>query len=189
LRNNAEIKILIAVLLLTLTASCALRKNTRVLSFFFDGVPVYDSTKIAENDKHLKDSVTQEVFRAEPIVSFSGFNVHYPYKEKECFSCHDEKSKSELIMPQPALCYTCHEDFAQKYKKVHGPVASGYCTNCHNPHMSKEQKLLVRTGQKICLFCHDSGPLLKTDTHKDIADTECTLCHNPHGGDDRFILN
>jgi predicted CXXCH cytochrome family protein len=189
LRNNSEIKVLIAVILLSLLASCSLRKSTRVLSFFFDGVPVYDSSKVAVKDRIVNDTLAQDVFRPEPIVSYSGFNVHYPYKEKECFRCHDEKSKSELIFPQPDLCYSCHEDFRQKYKKVHGPAASGYCTICHNPHMSKEQNLLIRSGQQICLFCHDSAQVMKSETHKDIADTECTLCHNPHGGDDRFILN
>jgi predicted CXXCH cytochrome family protein len=187
--KTAEIKIIVIFLLLSLLVSCSPGRSTRVISFFFDGVPARDSSKTVKNSNSPSDSLKTDVFRAVPIETDEGFTVHYPYKEKDCFSCHDEKSKSELILPLPNLCYTCHDNFADKFKYVHGPVASGYCTNCHNPHKSKEKKLLIRTGQQLCLFCHDSGPLLKSETHKDIADTECTLCHNPHGGEDRYILN
>jgi predicted CXXCH cytochrome family protein len=179
----------IIILLLLVLASCSPGKSNRVISFFFDGVPPKDSSKAVNGYKTSPDSVKSDIFRASPIESNSGFIVHYPYKENDCYSCHDEKSKSELILPQPELCYSCHDDFSTKFKYVHGPVSSGYCTNCHNAHMSKEKYLLIRTGQQLCLFCHDSGPLLKNETHKDITDSECTLCHNPHGGEDRFILN
>jgi len=189
LNKTADIKIIILIQLLCIVVSCSPKKSNRVASFFFDGVPVKDTSLLAGNLKNSSDSLNSDVFRAEEMVSSSGFTVHYPYQEKECYSCHDEKSKSDLLMPQPALCYTCHDDFSAKYKKVHGPVASGYCTSCHNAHMSKEKKLLIRTGQQLCLFCHDSAPLLKSETHKDIADEDCILCHNPHGGEDRYILN
>jgi len=179
----------IVIILLFVLGSCSPRKSNRVISFFFDGVPVKDSSITAAGSTSLPDSLKSGVYWARPMESNTGYTVHYPYQEKECYSCHDEKSKSELILPLPDLCYTCHEDFAVQYKYVHGPVSSGYCTNCHNAHMSKEKKLLIRTGQQLCLFCHDRGSLFKSDTHKDIADSECTLCHNPHGGEDRFILN
>jgi predicted CXXCH cytochrome family protein len=160
-----------------------------MLNFFFDGVPTTDTSIAAEAEKNRNDSTNSVVFRSDPLVSFSEFIVHYPYQENECFICHDENSKSELTMPQPDLCYMCHDDYSNNYKNVHGPVAGGYCTECHNAHMSKENKLLIRTGQQLCLYCHDSVPLFKSETHKEIGLTECTLCHNPHGGDDRFILN
>jgi predicted CXXCH cytochrome family protein len=169
--------------------SCSSTRNNRVLSFFFDGVPLKDTSTFANNNLPDKDSMKSVVFRENIIESNSGYVVHYPYQEKECFSCHNEDSKSELVLPQPDLCYTCHDDFSDKFKVVHGPVSSGYCTTCHNAHMSKEKNLLIRTGQQLCLFCHESEPLLKSETHKEITDTECTLCHNPHGGEDRYILN
>ena len=182
-------RFIIPAFLFFILFSCSSTRGKRVLSIFFDGVPLNDTSLIAGRNPSSLDSINTEVFRPTEIVSNAGFVVHYPYQEKECNSCHDEKSKSELILPQPDLCYTCHEDYSGKYKKVHGPVASGYCTNCHNAHMSKEKSLLIRTGQQLCLFCHDSGPLLESDTHKDISETECTLCHNPHGGEDQYILN
>jgi predicted CXXCH cytochrome family protein len=180
----SQIKVYILILLILV--SCSPKRSTRVLSFFFDGVPLKDSIQRSVNARSISDS---DVFRANPIVANSGFIVHLPYQEKKCLSCHDEKSKSELRLPQPDLCYTCHADFSSKYKFVHGPVSSGYCTNCHNAHMSKEKNLLTRTSQQICLFCHDSGLLLKSETHKNISDSDCTLCHNPHGGENRYILN
>jgi predicted CXXCH cytochrome family protein len=185
----SEIKIIILLLVFFVLVACSSKRSIRVISFFFDGIPVKDSALVVNNSQSNTDTSNTDILRPDPIDSYSGFTVHYPYKEKDCFSCHDEKSKSELILPQPELCYTCHEDFSTKYKYVHGPVASGYCTICHNSHMSKEKKLLIRTGQQICLFCHESAPLFKSETHKDILDTECTLCHNPHGGEDRFVLN
>jgi predicted CXXCH cytochrome family protein len=183
-------KILMAgfIVISSFMVSCSPKLHNNVLTFFFDGVPSPDTIKTS-TDKGHKDGGNSEEFRSEPVEANNGFTVHYPYKEKECFSCHDEKSKSELILPQPDLCYSCHEDFSKKFKFIHGPVAGGYCTSCHNPHMSKDKNLLIRSGQQICLNCHESKSVLKNDVHKDIADSECTLCHNPHGGENRFILN
>jgi predicted CXXCH cytochrome family protein len=187
LHKNSQIRIYI--LILFILVSCSPKRSNRMLSFFFDGVPLKDSVQRSVNGRSFSDSLKTDIFRANPIVSNSGFIVHLPYQEKKCLSCHDEKSKSELRLPQPDLCYSCHSDFSSKYKYVHGPVSSGYCTNCHNAHMSKEKNLLTRTGQQICLLCHDSGLLLKNETHKNNADSDCTLCHNPHGGENRYILN
>ena len=169
--------------------SCSPKLSNNVLTFFFDGVPPNDTLKHEKGRDPKFENSSSEVFRSEPVEVNNNYTVHYPYKEKECFSCHDEKSKSELIMPQPDLCYTCHDDYSKKFKYVHGPVATGYCTSCHNPHMSKEKKLLIRSGQQICLNCHESKSVFKNVVHKDIGDSECTLCHNPHGGENRFILN
>jgi predicted CXXCH cytochrome family protein len=182
--------VIVAILiLLSLIGSCAPRKDRKFLTFFFDGVPLADSVKPAAGTIVKTEPGIPDNFRAETVAVNSEYTVHYPYKEKDCFSCHDENSKSELIMPQPGLCYKCHDDFSKIYKKVHGPVAAGYCTTCHNAHMSKEKKLLIRTGQQLCLLCHESKAIMKNEAHKDIADSECTLCHNPHGGEDRFLLN
>jgi predicted CXXCH cytochrome family protein len=188
-KKDFKFWILALVFLVYLLVSCTPRLSNNFLTFFFDGVPSHDTLKNpAGTENKNADNVTAE-FRPTPIVENKDYTVHYPYQEKECFSCHDENSKSELILPQPDLCYTCHNDFSKTYKYVHGPVAGGSCTSCHNVHMSKEKKLLIRTGQKLCLYCHDSKSVSKNEAHKDIADTECMLCHNPHGGENKFILN
>jgi predicted CXXCH cytochrome family protein len=184
-RTKHIIKVL-PVVLLVIMVSCSSRG---LLTFFFDGVPVNDTSKTASSKIKGIDENNSDLFRPVPLEISREYIVHYPYKEKECFSCHDEKSKSELLKPQPDLCYSCHDDFSKKYKFVHGPVAGGYCTACHDPHMSKEKSLLLRTGQQVCLNCHESKAVLKNETHKDITDSECTLCHNPHGADTKFLLN
>jgi predicted CXXCH cytochrome family protein len=160
-----------------------------MLTFFFDGVPVHDSIDSDSSIVGSVDNSNSDVFRANPIMTKADYVVHYPYQEKECLSCHDENSKSELIAKQPDLCYMCHDDFSKIYKYLHGPVAAGYCTACHNPHMSKEQKLLTRSGQQVCLYCHETKDIFKNENHKDIAEAECTICHNPHGGGNKFLLN
>ncbi len=182
-------KILIFLFILVVV-SCSPRLNRNFLAFFFDGVPVNDSIK----SKNLEDNSNEEIsdkdiFRAVPVELGKEYTIHYPYREKECSSCHDENSKIDLIMDQPDLCYICHEDYSQKYNYVHGPVAGGYCTTCHNPHYSKGKSLLIMEGQQLCLFCHVSKTVLSNEVHNDIADTECILCHNPHGGEDNTIQN
>jgi predicted CXXCH cytochrome family protein len=188
-RKYYKIRILVFVITVSLLGSCSPRLNRSILTFFFDGVPSSDSIKPSIGTESKNDAYNSEIFRSTSVVENQDFIIHYPYKEKECLSCHDENSKSELIMPQPDLCYTCHDDFSKVYKKVHGPVSGGYCTSCHNAHMSKEKKLLIRKGQQLCFYCHESKAVFSNEVHKDIADSECILCHNPHGGEDRFILN
>jgi predicted CXXCH cytochrome family protein len=186
-RNH--IKLGLIVIFLSVIVSCSPRLSKSVLTFFFDGVPVSDTLVLSDSINNEIDDLSTEEFRVSPFAVNVEMIVHYPYMEKECLSCHDEDSKSEIVMKQPDLCYMCHDDYSNIYSTVHGPVSGGYCTSCHNPHMSKEKKLLIRTGQQMCLYCHDSKDVFKNEIHEDIADTECTLCHNPHGGDDRFLLN
>ena len=53
------------------------------------------------------------------------------------------------------LCGRCHElDLTRRY--VHGPLASGGCTVCHDPHSSRYRYLLVSDSDGFCLSCHDA---------------------------------
>ncbi len=187
-KNNIILKLL-SLALSAVLVSCSPRLSNNMLSFFFDGVPPLDTVKTMSGQDNRKENRNPEIFRPVPIVADNNFSLHPPYKEKECFSCHDENAQSELLMPQPDLCYLCHNDFSKEYKFVHGPVAAGYCTSCHNPHKSELKKLLIRPGQQLCLDCHLSKSVFKNKNHKDIGNSECILCHNPHGGENRFILN
>lgn len=187
--NRIKVSSISLIVIFTFLVSCSPRVSNKVLTFFFDGVPSLDSANREEPQMNLVYTDTTRIFREVPFETGTGYTYHYPYQEKECYSCHDEQSKSELIIRLPDLCYICHTDFSQEYNFVHGPVAGGYCTSCHNPHMSKEEKLLIRKGQNICTECHNGKDLLNNQTHSDIGDTECTLCHNPHGGGNNFYLN
>jgi predicted CXXCH cytochrome family protein len=158
---------------------CTPVKKYQVLSFFFDGVP--DPNKKTEVLTPVHDTVIVAATKPE-------FYTHKPYEEEKCKSCHAEGYSNALLKPLPELCYTCHEDFNNKYPSVHGPVASGNCLTCHNQHMAKNEKLLIRAGRDLCLFCHNSKQILTSEIHKRIEDKNCTECHNPHGGNNRGML-
>lgn len=163
---------------------CSKEIQYKTLTFFFDGVP--DTVKtIIINDTLLQAENSDKLNTPVQTVQETNKFIHPPYKDRECNICH---SDGDFTMPQPQLCYQCHEDFATKYTYVHGPVAGGYCTACHHPHMG-EKKLLLRKGQDICLYCHEKELVFKNENHSGIEETYCTECHNPHGGQERTLFN
>ena len=162
--------------------ACSPKTGNKILSFFFDGVPVSNEIQITTSVDSLSmaDSLkTNEL----PLIAETPFQYHEPYLDKICDVCHNKSSLGELTMAQPELCYQCHDNFSENFKFVHGPVASGYCTACHNPHMSKSEYMLTQTGQALCLHCHDAGWVFQNKVHEGIDDYACTECHNPHGGE------
>ncbi|MCK5076303.1 MAG: hypothetical protein KAR38_08000 [Calditrichia bacterium] len=113
---------------------------------------------------------------------------HPGIKDKSCDDCHNKEAGNAPMDKQPDLCYACHEDFSEQFKYVHGPVAGGFCTECHNIHNSKNEKLIVRTGREMCLYCHESSDVFKNEVHEDIEDTSCFECHNAHGANCKYLL-
>ncbi|MEZ4999554.1 MAG: cytochrome c3 family protein [Bacteroidales bacterium] len=178
-----NIKLVVVVFAMIIT-SCSTEKNYRLLSFFFDGVPSPVNTiQAGDSATGTFDQLTGGPDSAE-IRIVPVYIIHAPYEEKDCMNCHDRNSPGEMIEAEPGLCYRCHEDFESKYKVIHGPVAGGYCSECHNPHQGTNRYMLRRTGQPLCTFCHNLDHAPMNDMHVDLGDTECDLCHNPHGGSD-----
>lgn len=163
--------------------SCSKEIQYKTLTFFFDGVP--DTTVTVSKKDTLVAVASQPMENMVMKAPETNKVVHPPYRERACENCHSEGS---LTLPQPQLCYQCHDDFATKYAYVHGPVGGGYCTACHHPHMG-EKYLLLRKGHDLCLFCHDKEMVFKNEVHSDIGDTYCTECHNPHGGQEKYMFN
>ena len=169
-------------------SQCSPYAGKSVLHIFFDGVPEADSS-LAENElggsvpTDSSDYVDAAFTLTEPKVM-----IHYPYEERECASCHDEQSLGRMVEPQPGLCYICHEDFSERYNYLHGPVAGGYCTACHDPHMAENEKLLRLRGEELCFYCHKAESVLANEMHEDLDGMLCTDCHNPHGGEDKYIF-
>lgn len=175
-----NLAIFIAVLLLFLGCS------PKVLSIFFDGVPgVVKVEKITNKDLLSSTDTVRSINPTAKIVNAQPC-IHRPYEDKICGQCHSEDKR--ILLPQPELCYQCHQDFSKKYQVLHGPAASGYCTKCHNQHQSNSEYLLIRTGQDLCLYCHNTGQIFKNKNHKDIGKSYCTQCHNPHGGENNNFL-
>jgi predicted CXXCH cytochrome family protein len=175
-------------MLLIILSSCSPTHSYKTLSFFFDGVPKPEIKLTIQNIDSISsvDSTTlaQNMVSAQkPLM-----NYHSPYQEKDCASCHDKSTMGKFTNLQPELCYQCHDDFKNKYKVLHGPVAGGQCTACHNPHQSENENLLTRTGQSLCLYCHESNQVMAIEEHKEIQDASCTDCHNPHGGENKYNL-
>jgi predicted CXXCH cytochrome family protein len=182
-------KVLLFVLMLVMVfqSGCSSTNHYKILSFFFDGVPdpsagdlqKGDSIKAVDTTSFAQNAVNRPVDMT---------HLHPPYKDKQCSTCHDQGSMGKLRVAQPGLCYQCHDDFANRFKVLHGPVGGGQCTMCHSPHMSVNEAFAIRTGQDLCLHCHETDQVMANESHRDIGDTGCTKCHNPHGGNDSNLL-
>jgi len=180
--------LIIAVTLSTLVVSCSVEKNRGLLSFFFDGVPQPDSISAIIDESDQLVGTAGEPGDSTQARVIPVYNLHYPYEEKECMSCHDENSPGEMVLTEPDLCYMCHDDFSNLYEALHAAIELGFCTSCHNAHQSRNDYLLNITGQPLCTSCHDLDQVKQNEMHSDIGDTECTLCHNPHGGTDKYLM-
>jgi predicted CXXCH cytochrome family protein len=186
--GKRDLPCLIMGILLILLSGCSSTQNYKTLSFFFDGVP--------KTDIELTDQKLDSLARADSTALVQNMvsvqkplmNYHSPYQEKDCASCHDQSTMGKFVSPQPELCYQCHDDFKNTYKVLHGPVAGGQCTACHNPHQSENENLLTRTGRSLCLYCHELNLIMSLEEHKEIQDANCTDCHNPHGGENKYNL-
>ncbi len=176
------------IAVISLFWACSPKFSHDVKSFLFDGVPDPYKVEIsAINDSLKLDSTSIKGVFSNPIVR-NEFNLHPPYKKRECENCHDRGSMSKSKLPLPELCYQCHDDFKKSYQVLHGPVASGSCTQCHNPHQSKLKNLLLKNGQELCFTCHDNKKITNNKIHEKIEKTDCTTCHNPHGGVNTYSL-
>jgi len=182
-QNNRTVGLFLA---LGLTAAlvlsgCEPQTRYRTLRFFFDGVP--EPVEPRQGSAPGNDAAPQSMARteAEKPRSFQ----HGPYGAKLCDGCHVRNSNN-LIMPLEELCTYCHV-FELSGKKVHGPLASGGCTVCHDPHESQNRMVLVASAREFCLYCHERKDLMKQDVHTDMQ-LECTLCHDAHSSKNAFLL-
>ncbi len=180
------IRIFGIIVIVTGIYSCSPEEKYDVLSFFFDGVPKPEAEGL---DTLITDTTMFASSASVRKRAKSTLYYHPPYRDKECPECHVRSQGNRLREPMPGLCYQCHDDFTDEFAFVHGPVVSGFCTQCHSPHSSKYKKLTLRKGQEVCLYCHQRSDVFANEVHDGIDDTVCWECHNPHGGEDRFILN
>ncbi len=176
---------LITLLALILIAGCSPKGSYSVLTFFFDGVPKPVSIPTAEDTQAAKTMALASLNMIPTPVSYTH---HNPYLNRDCTQCHDNQSSAKLSMPEPGMCYKCHQNFKETFAFVHGPADGGYCSNCHDPHKSVNIYLLKRQGNDICLQCHVIEDVKKNPAHNASAESECMKCHDPHGGATRFVL-
>jgi len=120
------------------------------------------------------------------------WGMHEPLKS--CAPCHggesDQASSDDphLIAPVPQLCRLCHKEYVEMTGWVHGPVATGNCTLCHEPHKTKNKSLLNGAMPELCYRCHETEILRLVAGHADASYTSCNNCHEGHTSPGRMLL-
>lgn len=182
----------IVVLLVSLTvvaAACAPKVRYGILSTIFDGVP----TPVEHNTLVVGDTLGQIdsariLALSKAVLTPAYKNIHQPYRDKDCASCHIQEHMGKLVAEEPQLCYQCHDSNNEKHSFKHGPAGAGYCTSCHRPHVAETKYLLLNQGEEFCYNCHDRDVVTKNIIHEYIKKDDCLSCHNPHSSDNRFVL-
>ncbi len=126
-------------------------------------------------------------------VSYKLYYSHGILKKSDCNKiCHTDESTNAISVPDNVLCGKCHPPMnSQKY--LHGPVAAGSCTVCHDPHGQTNRYFLHQSGEKLCFNCHTEKEILlhfiDKAANKDLLRSKgCNFCHDPHQSDKKYLL-
>ncbi len=159
-------------------SGCAVEKNYKLLSFFFDGVP--DPSKSRATPSGPLGGI------ADPKSSPT-YSAHKPYVQEQCSDCH--AGRLQMSRKDSSICLKCHANQTSQYERMHGPVAAAACLWCHSPHESAFAKLLKGEARLVCGQCHEPERLTITRApeHADAA-RSCLECHSGHGGTRPFML-
>lgn len=123
------------------------------------------------------------------------FEKHTEADDQLCITCHQLDRNLSLSMTSGGIqnpCFRCHKDkigqFAQKY--IHGPVAGGSCTICHDPHGSRYENNLKLPEPVLCITCHEAieDEMQLDVVHRPFADGKCTACHDAHSTNNESVL-
>lgn len=159
--------------------ACSPPARHATLSFFFDGVP--------DLPPPVETAPPQVLAAHEgPRVRKPGYRAHGPYGARLCDACHLSTSANSFVVPKEKLCLNCHEMRLDK-AHLHGPVAAGGCTDCHDPHGSSHPSLLVADGATFCYRCHEQQDVVALPAHRETTKA-CTECHDPHQSDREHLL-
>jgi len=119
---------------------------------------------------------------------------HIVDETRPCTGCHmigKDLRASMRASAESNPCLQCHTDKIGLLAKnfVHGPVAGGTCTICHDPHGSQFARTLVRPVPVLCEGCHGavSGTTLPVQHHP-FAQGWCVDCHDPHATNHKWGL-
>jgi len=183
-----------AVLLCALFAGCGDRvARYRVLSFFFDGVPV--PPELAPPDANTTtqpgDPNSPRTATTRPAGTADEILYHAPYKNRQCVKCHLQTASFQVPIDKDVCrsCHTRHYDIPGD-DWVHGPVVVGKCSMCHLSHQSPNLALLIKPGSELCLKCHDPAVTLSWPFHAEAKSGTlvCGACHDPHSAGNRLLL-
>lgn len=181
----------ILIFALFFVLSCSEEKRHEMLTFFFDGVPVIGAEQEGDSSIESADpNAAPDPNSLRPRV------IWYEHKvQADCATCHGEKERRgfsrevQLVAEVPELCYQCHEQFRPFSGHVHGPVAVGVCTYCHEPHRTRNQYLLKEPIPELCYQCHEAEVIEYFDSkHTDESYSNCTKCHDGHASESPGLL-
>lgn len=126
-----------------------------------------------------------------------GYSKHAPAANWLCRFCHDEGGKIRIFAGKPLdLCTRCHVNTKDYYKMtyIHGPVATGDCTACHDPHAGPYRfQLWANPKGEVCTGCHTDKrkylhPKRGLYVHGILSGLGCIACHSPHASAYRYQL-
>ena len=175
---------------LLLVLSCNEAKRHETLVFFFDGVPpLTGELEGAAYADSLDPNAPPDPNRPPEIVWYQ----HEP--SLGCEACHGDRKKRgfsrqvNLVAPLPDLCYQCHDELRDLPGDVHGPVAIGACTFCHEPHRTVNKHLLKKPAPELCYQCHEAEVIAFFDSkHADPSYENCNQCHEGHASENSGLL-
>ncbi|MBI5117527.1 hypothetical protein HZA56_13710 [Candidatus Poribacteria bacterium] len=118
------------------------------------------------------------------VAPFPKYYFHTDLFEKRCKSCHETapETASEKDPTVKSVCLKCHTPLVSE-KFVHGPIAVGTCSICHNLSSEPNRYQLKQASFDLCLLCHTkTAEALKTSkfTHGPLGAALCDVCHEPH---------
>lgn len=163
-----------------LLSACSPTFKTRVLTFFFDGVPGTEPVQTVEalNPDEVSSFPRPKVTprpTPPPIVS-----VHEPVRERKCRECHVVAGQMQILSKDASMCDKCHYEQRVKEGWNHGPINLGTCIPCHVPHESIYPHLLEKPVPEVCLVCHEKVLSTKKEYHDTPNLNDCIACHDPH---------
>ena len=169
---------------------CSPDTRYKVLSIFFDGVPKPGEEKSGPSGAGVtpgEDGAVPPPVAAGPPPPVS---EHAPWKNRECFACHESESSLVAFANGSALCSKCHAEYVRPNPVdwVHGPVALGQCQLCHQSHKSNYPRLLTAPEVDLCRRCHVEPDLMEWPFHKAAEGKSCAACHDPHMTGNRLLL-
>lgn len=137
--------------------------------------------KIKSGDKTLEIGLT-----VDPKAGKGSYVYHDSVEVNKCQACHDEgAAQPTRDTDVSAICQRCHSRYDTK-KHVHGPVAMGLCSACHDPHGSVNGSFLRMEVMDLCQDCHNE-PITKAHSERS-GGKPCLQCHNPHESDKPFQI-
>lgn len=183
-------------------------KRYETLSFFFDGVPPPAGYDLPPQPQPLigpwgvqidpRSELGQQMLakrQAQPTAAGTDeaeqvFFYHTPYKNRDCFGCHDQAQGYTPPAAGAMLCNKCHASYTQFEQDdwVHGPVVVGQCGWCHESHKSEQPSLTREAQPALCMSCHDQAFIDHDPFHAGMRDPNCTDCHDPHASGNRLLL-